>query len=80
MPIIEFHLLEGRTTETKRELAARVTDTVVAVLGVKRESVRILIHPIAPEDFSMAGITAADRAGTHVNGVHINSDSLRSSP
>lgn len=60
MPIIQFNLLEGRTVEQKRNLAKRVTETVVEVLGVKPESVRILIHEMGPYDFSVAGVPAAD--------------------
>lgn len=62
MPIIEFHLMEGRTTDQKRQLCAAVTDAVVATLGVRADQVRILIHTLAPEHFSVAGITAADKA------------------
>ena len=61
MPIIQFNMLEGRTVEMKRELAEKVTNTVVEVLGVKRETVRILIHEMAMSDFSVGGVTAADR-------------------
>ena len=77
MPIIQFNLLEGRSVEMKRELAAKVTDTVVEVLKVKRETVRILIHEMSHHDFSVGGVTAADRiaanggartADTAVNG------------
>ncbi|WP_028007379.1 tautomerase family protein [Solimonas flava] len=62
MPIIEFHLLEGRTVDQKRRLCDAVTKTVVDVLGVRREQVRILIHNLPPENFSVAGITALDQA------------------
>ncbi|GAC1619934.1 MAG: hypothetical protein NVS9B10_01110 [Nevskia sp.] len=73
MPIIQFNLLEGRTVEQKRELARRVTDTVVEVLGVKRDSVRILIHEMGPYDFSVGGVAAAESgrmpgAGSALNG------------
>lgn len=68
MPIIQFNMLEGRTVEQKRRLAEKVTDTVVEVLGVKRETVRILIHEMAMHDFSVGGVTAADRAAN--NGAH----------
>lgn len=70
MPIIEFHLLEGRTVEQKRQLCKSVTDTVVAVLGVPRESVRILIHNMPPENFAVAGVTAADKAAAAANGTN----------
>ncbi len=61
MPIIQFNMLEGRTVEQKRRLAERVTDTVVEVLGVKRESVRIMIHELGGYDFAVGGVTAADK-------------------
>lgn len=64
MPIIQFNLLEGRSNEMKRELARRVTETVTDVLGVKPEQVRILIHEMGGHDFSVAGVTAADRGQT----------------
>ena len=37
MPIIQVHLLEGRTTDQKRALVTSVTDAVVKSLGVKPE-------------------------------------------
>jgi 4-oxalocrotonate tautomerase len=61
MPIIQFNLMEGRTVEQKKRLAEKVTDTVVDVLGVKRENVRILIHEMGPYDFSVGGVTQAER-------------------
>ena len=61
MPIIQFNLMEGRTVEQKKRLAEKVTDTVVEVLGVKREAVRILIHELGPYDFSVGGVTQAER-------------------
>lgn len=65
MPIIEFHLLEGRTVDQKRRLCEAVTDTVVSVLGVQREAVRILIHNMPPENFAVAGVTALDKAAAN---------------
>lgn len=70
MPIVEFHLLEGRSPELKRELARRVTDTICEVLGSRQESVRILIHQLAADDFSVGGVTMAEREqqGVAANG------------
>lgn len=61
MPIIQFNLMEGRTPEQKKRLAEKITDTVVEVLGVKRETVRILIHEMGPYDFAVGGVTQAER-------------------
>ena len=73
MPIIQFNLLEGRTVEQKRALARRVTETVVDVLGVKPENVRILIHEIGGEDFSVGGVTASQNGkmpAANLNGIN----------
>ena len=64
MPIIQFNLMEGRTPEQKIRLAEKVTDTVIEVLGVKREAVRILIHEMGPYDFSVGGVTQAERSAS----------------
>jgi 4-oxalocrotonate tautomerase len=62
MPIIEMHLLEGRTVEQKRKAAAAITAAAVASLGVRPEQVRILITEHGLENFSVAGKTAGARA------------------
>lgn len=72
MPIIQFNLLEGRTVEQKRELARRVTQTVVEVLGCKAETVRILIHQMTANDFSVGGVTAAERSASNGSAAHLN--------
>jgi 4-oxalocrotonate tautomerase len=64
MPIIEMHLLEGRTTEQKRKAAAAITAALVDSLGVQPESVRILITEHGFEDFSVGGKTAGERAAS----------------
>lgn len=61
MPIIEMHLLEGRTVEQKRGAAAAITQAVAQTLGVKPEQVRILITEHGFEDFSVAGKTVGER-------------------
>lgn len=70
MPIIQFNLLEGRTNEQKRRLAEKVTDAVIEALGVPRETVRILIHEMGLYDFSVGGVTAAERKGINGSGAH----------
>ncbi|GAC1619670.1 MAG: hypothetical protein NVS9B10_00610 [Nevskia sp.] len=57
MPIIQVNMLEGRTVGQKRRLHAALTSAAVEALDVPAESVRILIHELAPEHFALAGIT-----------------------
>lgn len=58
MPIIQIHLMEGRSVQQKRSLVKEVTAAVSATLDVKPEQVRILIDELDPEHFSIAGKTA----------------------
>lgn len=55
MPILVMHLMQGRTSEQKKRAAAAVTDALVSSLGVKPESVRILISELQPDGFYVAG-------------------------
>jgi 4-oxalocrotonate tautomerase len=57
MPIIQVNMLEGRTVAQKRRLHAALTSAAIDALGVPAESVRILIHELAPEHFALAGVT-----------------------
>ena len=61
MPIIEMHLLEGRSVEKKRRAVAAVTAALVESLEVPAETVRILITEHAVEHFSVAGVTVGQR-------------------
>lgn len=62
MPIIEMHLLQGRSVEQKRAVAEAVAEAVTRSLGVRLESVRILITEHSSEEFSVAGVTAGAKA------------------
>lgn len=64
MPILEMHLMTGRTNEQKSNAAKAVTEALVDTLGVKRESVRVLITEHGPNDFFVSGITMAQRNDT----------------
>ncbi|GAC06225.1 tautomerase family protein [Paraglaciecola chathamensis] len=61
MPIIEMHLLEGRTPEQKTKLAKAVTDAVTESLGVNASTVRILMTEHRSYEFYVAGVAPAHR-------------------
>jgi len=61
MPIIEMHLLEGRSVEKKRKAVAAITAALVESLEVPAETVRILITEHPAENFSVAGVTIGQR-------------------
>lgn len=61
MPIIEMHLMTGRTDEQKRRVVNAVSTAVARALDVDIGTVRILITEHGPENFSVAGVTAGER-------------------
>lgn len=62
MPIIEMHLMEGRSAEQKSRAAAAMTEALSLSLGCSPETVRILITEHGKDDFFVAGKTMARRA------------------
>jgi len=61
MPILEMHLLEGRSVELKRKAVAAITAALVETLKVPPETVRILITEHNDENFSVGGVTIGER-------------------
>lgn len=60
MPIIHTHILEGRGSDTKRELIRSITEAVVRTLGVPEESVRVIISEMARDAYGIGGKTAKE--------------------
>lgn len=61
MPIIEMHMIEGRTVEQKQRVAAAVTSAVAESLECNPETVRILITEHGREEFYVGGMTKSQR-------------------
>ena len=61
MPFINVKMIEGRTTDQKRELAKALTDAIVEICGAKREGTTVVIEDLAKEDWAVGGVTVADR-------------------
>jgi len=61
VPIIQVNILEGRTVDQKRKFVADVTEAVVKSLGVKPDTVRIIIHEMAKHEYAIAGVLVSDK-------------------
>ncbi len=61
MPIVQIHMLEGRTIEQKREIAQKVTEVISHVAKTKKEDVEVIFSEMKKENFSKGGTLAADR-------------------
>ena len=55
-------ILQGpRSTELKRELVARITDSFVDTRGVPAESVQVWIQETPPESWGQGGALTSDK-------------------
>jgi 4-oxalocrotonate tautomerase len=61
MPLIEIHLLEGRTDDQKKALLGAVTRAVNESIGAPLESIRVWVQEFSPKEYMVAGVLAADK-------------------
>ena len=55
MPILQVHMLEGRTLEQKKRLVEALTEDVVEILNVKPEVVTIIIDELKRSNLAKKG-------------------------
>ncbi|GAA4038705.1 tautomerase family protein [Nonomuraea soli] len=60
MPNITVELLRGRTIDQRREFVEAVTQEAVAILGARRQDVRIVFTEIGGDDVANGGVLAID--------------------
>ena len=61
MPLIQVTMLQGRTTEQKRKLAARITDAMVDEAGARREAIIVTFVEVSKESYASGGVLMADK-------------------
>jgi len=61
MPLVEIHLLEGRTDEQKKALLSAVTQAVRDSIGASPESIRVWIQEFRRTEYMAGGVLAADK-------------------
>lgn len=60
MPLIEVHMLEGRTDEQKRALLEAITQAVHEALGSPLSTIRVWIQEMSNKEYMVAGKLAAE--------------------
>ena len=60
MPIVQVEILEGRSVEQKRKMAAEVTEAISRNLECPKQAVSIVIREIQKEHLARAGKLAVD--------------------
>jgi 4-oxalocrotonate tautomerase len=61
MPLIEVHLLEGRTDDQKKALLSAITKAVQDSIGAPLDTIRVWIQEFSPKEYMASGVLAADR-------------------
>jgi len=61
MPLIEIHLLEGRTDEQKKALLTAVTKAVQESIGAPLSSIRVWVQEMSPKAYMAAGELYSER-------------------
>jgi 4-oxalocrotonate tautomerase len=61
MPLVEIHMLEGRTDDQKKALLTAVTAAVHDSIGAPLESIRVWVQEFTPNEYMIAGVLAANR-------------------
>jgi 4-oxalocrotonate tautomerase len=61
MPLIEVHLLEGRTDEQKKALLTAITKAVQESIGAPVETIRVWIEEFGRKDYIAAGVWYGDK-------------------
>jgi 4-oxalocrotonate tautomerase len=59
MPLLQISLIEGRPPELKERLIGALTATVVDTLGVRPETVRVLLTELPAAHWGVAGASQA---------------------
>ncbi|CDM23334.1 2-hydroxymuconate tautomerase [Castellaniella defragrans] len=60
MPFVQVYMLEGRTEAQKKAMYEKMTQVLVETLGVPQQNVRIWVHDMPKENWSIAGVSAKD--------------------
>ncbi len=60
MPIVQIHMIEGRSVEQKRALVQKVTDAVCETINVTPEHVKIILSDMAKHDYAIGGVLKLD--------------------
>jgi 4-oxalocrotonate tautomerase len=60
MPLIQVHMLKGRTDEQKRQIIESMTKVMIDVCGSSPERVAVLLHEMDADNWGRAGVPMSD--------------------
>ncbi len=60
MPIIHANIIEGRSQQQKEDFCRDVAEAAARHLDVKLQQVRVLLHEVPAEHWTVGGVTKAE--------------------
>ena len=60
MPVVHIYMFPGKTKEQKNQLVKRISKDFEDVANIKPESLNILFHDVAKEDWGVRGVLASE--------------------
>ena len=67
MPFINVKMVEGRTSEQKKQLVAAITQSMVDICNATPESTMVTIEDFAKDHWAKGGVMLADRQAPKVS-------------
>jgi len=64
MPHVQITWVEGRTPETKRKIAERITAVLIEDGKAKRENIHVAFHDVPAANYAEGGVLVADQKRT----------------
>jgi 4-oxalocrotonate tautomerase len=61
MPVVHIYMYAGRNKKQKSELVKRISKDFEDVVNIKSESLNILFHDMAKEDWGIRGSLASEQ-------------------
>ncbi|HEU5402423.1 MAG TPA: 2-hydroxymuconate tautomerase [Terriglobales bacterium] len=62
MPLVQVTMLQGRTVEQKRKIAARITDVMVEEAGARKEGIVVTFVEVSRESYASGGVLMVDKS------------------
>ncbi|MGB9892946.1 MAG: 2-hydroxymuconate tautomerase [Candidatus Saccharicenans sp.] len=62
MPLVEIHLLEGRTKAQKKALLEAVTRAIQESIQAPAETIRVWIQEFPKDEYMVSGVLASERS------------------
>jgi 4-oxalocrotonate tautomerase len=61
MPVVQVSLLEGRTTDQKRNIAKRITQMLVEEAGANEQGIVVTFVDLPTDSYASGGVLICDK-------------------